>query len=115
MLDQIDPAKLNAVLGALSEGFRGQGERIGQAITDANQVLLAVNPRSETIRQDWRALKGFSDAYGAAANDIVTVLDAASTTSSTITGHAAALDTLLLNTIGFAQAETTCSRRTSRT
>src|SRR5215207_2641897 len=106
LLDQIDPAKLNAVLGALSEGFRGQGERIGQAITDANQVLLAVNPRSETIRQDWRALKGFSDAYGAAANDIVTVLDAASSTSSTITGHAAALDTLLLNAIGFAQAGT---------
>ena len=25
LLDQIDPAKLNAVLGALSEGFRGQG------------------------------------------------------------------------------------------
>ena len=106
LLDQIDPAKLNAVLGALSEGFRGQGERIGQAITDANQVLLAVNPRSETIRRDWRALKGFSDAYGAAADDIVAVLDAASTTSSTITGHAAALDTLLLNTIGFAQAGT---------
>ena len=106
LLDQIDPAKLNAVLGALSQGFRGQGERVGQAITDANQVLLAVNPRSEAIRQDWRALKGFSDAYGAAADDIVTVLDAASSTSSTITGHAAALDTLLLNTIGFAQAGT---------
>jgi len=106
LLDQIDPAKLNAVLGALSQGFRGQGERVGQAITDANQVLLAINPRSETIREDWRALKGFSDAYGAAANDIVAVLNAASSTSSTITGHAAALDTLLLNTIGFAQAGT---------
>jgi phospholipid/cholesterol/gamma-HCH transport system substrate-binding protein len=106
LLDQIDPAKLNAVLGALSDGFRGQGERIGQAITDANQVLLQLNPRSETIRQDWRSLKGFSDAYGAAAHDIVAVLDATSTTSTTITGHAAALDTLLLNTIGFAKAGT---------
>jgi phospholipid/cholesterol/gamma-HCH transport system substrate-binding protein len=106
LLDQIDPAKLNAVLGALSEGFRGQGERLGQAITDANQVLLQINPRSETIRQDWRSLKGFSDAYGTAAADIVSVLDAASTTSTTITGHAKALDTLLLNTIGFAQSGT---------
>jgi phospholipid/cholesterol/gamma-HCH transport system substrate-binding protein len=106
LLDQIDPAKLNAVLGALSEGFRGQGDRIGQAITDANQVLLQINPRSETIREDWRALKGFSDAYGPAAHDIVSVLDAASTTSATITSHAGALDTLLLNTIGFAQAGT---------
>ncbi len=33
------------VLSALAEGVRGQGQRIGQATTDANQVLLAVNPR----------------------------------------------------------------------
>ncbi|WP_319453093.1 MULTISPECIES: MCE family protein [unclassified Mycobacterium] len=106
LLDQIDPAKLNAVLAALSQGFRGQGERIGQAITDANQVLLQINPRSEAIRQDWRSLKGLSDTYGAAAGDIVSVLDAASTTSTTISDHAAALDTLLLSAIGFAQAGT---------
>ena len=35
VLDQIDPAKLNAVLTALADGVRGQGERIGQATTDA--------------------------------------------------------------------------------
>ena len=51
VLDQIDPAKLNSVLSALAEGVRGQGERIGQATTDANQVLLALNPRSETVRE----------------------------------------------------------------
>jgi len=106
LLDQIDPAKLNAVLSAMSEGFRGQGERIGQAITDANHVLLQLNPRSETVRQDWRSLKGFSDTYAAAAPNIVTVLDAASTTSETITGHAEALDALLLNVIGFANSGT---------
>jgi phospholipid/cholesterol/gamma-HCH transport system substrate-binding protein len=103
LLNQIDPAKLNAVLGALAEGFGGQGERIGQAITDTNQVLLALNPRSETIRTDWQSLKGFSDTYNAAAPDIVSVLDAASTTSATITSHASALDSLLLNVIGFSQ------------
>ncbi|MGE0215601.1 MCE family protein [Mycolicibacterium sp.] len=106
LLDRIDPAKLNAVLGALSQGFRGQGERIGEAITDANEALLQLNPRSETIRQDWRSLKEFSDAYAAAGADIVTVLDTASTTSSTITERASALDTLLLNTIGFGRAGT---------
>ncbi len=35
LLDQIDPAKLNAILSALAEGVRGQGERIGEATTDA--------------------------------------------------------------------------------
>ena len=67
VLNQIDTAKLNAVLSALAEGFRGKGEAIGEAITDFNQVLLAVNPRSETIRADYRALKGFADTYSAAA------------------------------------------------
>lgn len=104
VLDQIDPAKLNAVLAALSEGFRGQGERIDTAITDANQVLLALNPRTETIRRNWRALADFSDTYNAAAENIVSILDAASTTSATITNHASALDSLLLSSIGFAQA-----------
>ena len=106
VLDQIDPAKLNGVLSALSEGLRGQGERIGEAITDANQVLLELNSRSDTIRRDWRSLQGFSDAYAAAAGDIVSVLDAASTTSGTVTAHAKALDTLLLNAIGFAKSGT---------
>ncbi|BBZ77841.1 virulence factor [Mycolicibacterium anyangense] len=102
LLDQVDSSKLNAVLTTLSDGFRGQGERIGEAITDGNQLLLQLNPRSEAIRQDWQALKGVSDAYGGAADDIVRILDAASTTSATIAGHATALDSLLLSTIGFA-------------
>jgi phospholipid/cholesterol/gamma-HCH transport system substrate-binding protein len=100
VLDQIDTAKLNSVLSALADGVRGQGERIGQATTDANQVLLALNPRSETVRADWQALKGVSDTYGVAAQDILSTLNAASTTSVTVTSHAKALDALLLATIG---------------
>ncbi|MGB8391044.1 MCE family protein [Mycobacterium sp.] len=102
VLHQIEPAKLNAVLGALADGLRGQGERIGEATTDANQVLLAINPRMDTVQRDFRSFKGFADTYGAAAQNILTVLNAASTTSTTITDHASALDALLLNTIGFA-------------
>ena len=104
LLKQIDPAKLNAVLTAVAEGVRGQGETIGQAITDANQLLMAVNPRSEIIRQDWRSFKGFNDTYSAAAQDIIAILNAASTTSTTITTHASALDVLLVNVIGLSNA-----------
>jgi phospholipid/cholesterol/gamma-HCH transport system substrate-binding protein len=100
VLNQIDPAKINAVISALAEGFRGKGEAIGQAITDFNQVLLAVNPRSELIRADYRAFKGFSDTYSAAAQNLVTVLDAGTTTSSVITKHAKDLDYSLLSIAG---------------
>ncbi|RDH78234.1 MCE family protein [Mycolicibacterium moriokaense] len=104
VLRQIDPAKLNSTLSALADGVRGQGERIGQATTDANQVLLELNPRSETITEDLRALKGFNDTYSVAAQDILSTLDALSTTSSTVTGHAGQLDALLLATIGLSNS-----------
>lgn len=102
LLDQVDVSKLNGVLTALADGVRGQGERMGEATTDANQVLQAINPRMETVAADWRSFKGFSDAYSAAAANILATLDAATTTSTTITDHAKDLDALLLSTTGFA-------------
>src|SRR5246127_1788153 len=106
LLNKIDPAKLNAVLAAVADAVRGQGERIGEATTDLNQVLLAVNPRTETIREDWRAFKRFNDTYSAAAQNILTVLNAGSTTSTTIVNESTALDNLLLNVIGFGKGGT---------
>src|SRR4029079_4960424 len=84
----IDPAKLNAILSAVAESVRGKGEVIGQAITDANNVLLAVNPRMETVRQDWQLFGQTTKAYSGAAQDILSILDSFSTTSTTITTHA---------------------------
>src|SRR5271167_4310236 len=106
LLNMVDPLKLNAVLSAVAEGVRGQGQRMGEATTDLNQVLLALNARSDTIRADWRKLGDLSNTYDAAAQNILTILNAASTTSSTVVNHQKALDDLLLNTVGFAQAGT---------
>ncbi|HEX5256827.1 MAG TPA: MCE family protein, partial [Mycobacterium sp.] len=106
LIKMIDPLKLNAVLTAVADGVRGQGERIGEATTDLNQVLLALNARSDTFRQDLRSLNGFNNAYAPAAQDILTILNAASTTSSTVVKHSTALDALLLNAIGFSAAGT---------
>jgi phospholipid/cholesterol/gamma-HCH transport system substrate-binding protein len=106
LLQMIDPSKLNAVLTAVADGVRGKGERMGQATTDLNVVLTALNARSDTIRQDWRSFKSFNDTYAAAAADVVTILDSASTTSTTVVDHAKELDTLLLNTIGLARSGT---------
>lgn len=104
LIKQIDPFKLNAVLSALAEGVRGQGDRIGEAITASNQVLLELNPRTDTIREDFRALKGVSDTYSAAAKNIIDTLAAATTTSVTVTTHAQQLDALLLNVVGLSRS-----------
>jgi phospholipid/cholesterol/gamma-HCH transport system substrate-binding protein len=97
----IDPAKLNGVLSAVAEGVRGKGDRIGQAITDGNRVLLTVNPRMPTVRRDWQLFGKTAEAYSDAAQDILSTLDAFSATSVTITKNSKALDELLLSAIGF--------------
>lgn len=104
LIKQIDPAKLNAVLSAIAEGVRGQGERIGQSITDTNQVLQAVNPRTETLRADWRALQRVGDVYGSAADHLIDTLAALTTTSATVTTQATQLDTLLAGVAGLSRS-----------
>jgi phospholipid/cholesterol/gamma-HCH transport system substrate-binding protein len=104
VLQQIDPAKLNGVLSALAEGLRGKGDLLGQALSDGNDVLEQLNPRSETVRRDFQSLKGFSDTYSVAAQNIVTVLDAASTTSTSVVDNSKQLDALLLNLTGLSNS-----------
>jgi phospholipid/cholesterol/gamma-HCH transport system substrate-binding protein len=100
----IDPAKLNGVLSALADGFRGKGDRIGQAITEGNRALLAVNPKMPTVRRDWQLFGKTTQAYSDAAQDILATLDSFSTTSVTITKNKTALDEVLLAAIGFADS-----------
>jgi phospholipid/cholesterol/gamma-HCH transport system substrate-binding protein len=104
VVQSIDPAKLNAILSAVAESVRGKGEVIGQAITDSNNVLLAVNPRMETVRRDWQLFGQTTKAYSDAASNIVSILDSFSTTSTTISNNAQPLDTLLLSAVGFSNA-----------
>ncbi|HXY65968.1 MAG TPA: MCE family protein [Mycobacterium sp.] len=106
LLKMVDAEKLNAVLTAVADAVRGRGQRIGEATTDLNQVLSALNSRSDTIRQDLRSFTGFNNTYAAAAQDIMAILNAASTTSDTIVKHKTALDDVLLNVVGFANAGT---------
>ena len=101
VLHAIDPAKLNAVLSAFADAVRGKGERLGQAITDTNNVLLAVNPRMPTVQKDFQLLGQTAQAYSDAAPDILSVLDSLSTTAATVTVNQKALDALLLSAVGF--------------
>ena len=103
VVQALDPAKLNAILAAFSESVRGKGERLGEAITDANNLLLTVNPRMETIHTDWRLFGKTTAAYSNAAQDILSILDSAATTSKTLTENQRSLDSLLLSAAGFSQ------------
>ena len=104
VVTSIDPAKLNGVLSALSEALRGKGEIIGEAITASNGVLLAVNPRMPTITRDWQLFGQTMNIYSGAAQNILSILDSFSTTATTISNQATALDGVLLSAVGFSQS-----------
>lgn len=104
LINQIDPAKLNSVLSAVAQGVRGQGENMGQAITDTNHVVTALIPRTDIMRADFQALRDVSDTYGAAAPNIISTLDAATVTSATVTAQAHQLDALLTGVVGLSRA-----------
>ena len=103
VVQALDPAKLNAILSAFAQSLRGKGDRLGQAITSANDVLLTVNPRMDTIDKDWRLFGKTTAIYSDAAQDILSILDSAATTSTTLTENQRSLDTLLLSAVGLSQ------------
>jgi phospholipid/cholesterol/gamma-HCH transport system substrate-binding protein len=104
VVSSIDPAKLNSVLSAVAESLRGKGDRIGAAITGANDTLLTVNPRMDTIRTDWQLLGKTAAAYSGAAQNILSILDSFSTTATTISTESQALDHVLLSAVGLSRA-----------
>ncbi|BBY35213.1 MCE family protein [Mycolicibacter minnesotensis] len=97
----VDPAKLNAVLSAVAESVRGRGDVLGRAITGANTVLTAVNPRMPTVQRDWQLFGQTTQVYSVAAQNILNVLDATSTTSTTVSAQSGELNALLLAAVGF--------------
>ncbi|OBK48626.1 MCE family protein [Mycobacterium kubicae] len=103
VVQALDPAKMNSILSAFAQALRNKGPRLGQAITDTNDILLAVNPRMQTVHQDWRLFGKTTAAYSTAAQDILSILDSAATTSNTITANQQSLDALLMSAIGFSQ------------
>ncbi|AQT77972.1 MCE-family protein MCE3A [Mycolicibacterium litorale] len=104
ILNQVDPAKLQAVLSALSDGLRGHGAMIGQTIADSHQVLAELNERADTITADRESLRQASDAYSAAAQHLLSALDSAATTAATVTDNAQPLDSILTNVVGLARS-----------
>ena len=104
LLHHIDPAKLKSILSALDEAVGGKGERLGQATEDTNAVLGQLIPRTDTLRQDFRAVGDVADVYSGAARDILGVLDAVATTSTTVSSQAQQLDALLIGVSGLSRS-----------
>lgn len=104
VLQAVDPAKLNRTLGALAVALRGQGDTLGQALTDTDAVLAQLEPRMDVIRRDLTATEATADIYASATDSVMDSLGNLTTTGATIVEHADDLDRLLLAAIGMGDA-----------
>ena len=106
VLSEIEPAKLNQTLGALSKGFNGRGQKFGQSLVDLDSALATLNPSLDTLNHEIAVAPRVFDAYADASSDLVATVDNASKLSDTIVDENENLDTLLVSAIGLADVGT---------
>jgi len=70
VLNEIQPAKLNAVLGAFAQTLQGNGDSLGETLTTANAYLKKFNNDLPDLQRDFRQTAGFANVYGDSAKDI---------------------------------------------
>jgi phospholipid/cholesterol/gamma-HCH transport system substrate-binding protein len=107
LLQTIQPDKLAATLGALSEALRGNGDRIGQDLVAADTYLTALNKEMPTIRDDVRKLAGVLNTYDGAMPDLLSILRDATVTANTVTNQRTQLASFLAETTNAADVTRT--------
>ena len=110
VLDQIQPEKLNATLGALASALRGRGEELGILLEQSDEYLKTMNPTLPQLEYDLRATADVTNIYGDTAEDLLKIIDNATGTSGSIVEEQANLDLLLMNVTGLANTGNTVLR-----
>jgi phospholipid/cholesterol/gamma-HCH transport system substrate-binding protein len=102
VLHKINPVDLNATLSALGEGLRGNGDDLGATLAGLNTYLDQLNPKLDTLRQDFQKTAVVGNVYGDAAPDLVRIFDSVPTIAKTVVDEKDNLNATLLATTGLA-------------
>lgn len=100
MLTQIEPAKLNASLGAMSRALSGRGKQIGQAMHDFDDVLVQLDPALPALSHDLSVAPKVLDVYADGADDLMKTVTNATQLSKTIVDQQKNFDRFLLSLVG---------------
>ncbi len=102
LLRTLDPAKLNATLGAIATALQGRGDRLGANLVALDGYLKKLNPEMPSIQADLVGLADLSETYADAAPDLLAMLRNLSVTNNTVTGQADQVHALFVSTTGLA-------------
>ena len=101
LMQHVDPAKLNAALGAVAEGVRGRGAQLGETMVKADSVLVRLNPVMPQLRNDLRDTATVVNTYADVAPSLLDMLKFASTTADSVVARETELDSMLTKAVSF--------------
>ncbi|KAA9163650.1 MCE family protein [Amycolatopsis acidicola] len=97
LLTTVQPAKLDATLGAIATALQGKGAELGRFVTNLNTYLTRFNPTLPALDQDLKALPGVTNTYADVAPDILKIAGNTTTLSQTVQDKEPGLSALLLS------------------
>jgi virulence factor Mce-like protein len=106
VLSKIEPAKLNATLGAIASAMSGRGEQIGQTLSDLDAFLARLEPSLPALNHDLDVAPGVLRAYADAAPDFISIAENATRISDTLVDQERNLDAILVSATGLADIGT---------
>ncbi|BBY43289.1 MCE family protein [Mycolicibacterium celeriflavum] len=102
VLSAIEPAKLNATLGAIASAMSGRGQRLGQMLSDLDSYLAKLEPSLPALSRDLELAPNVLSGYADATADFVAIADNAADISETLVEEEDNLDAALVSVIGLA-------------
>ena len=83
-LRALQPEKVSAALGALSQALDGRGQQIGATARDLDQYLRQFNPSLPQLHEDVQHLAAAANGYAEAGPDLLHALSNVAATSGTV-------------------------------
>ncbi|MHC3459165.1 MCE family protein [Streptomyces flavovirens] len=111
MLTAVEPQKLAATLGAVSQALEGRGDKLGDTLVTLDAHLKEFNPQLPTLNEDIKELVKVSHLYADAAPDVLDALTDFTTTSGTIAEQQAELADIYGSTTASARDVTAFLRK----
>ncbi|QKT10089.1 MULTISPECIES: MCE family protein [unclassified Rhodococcus (in: high G+C Gram-positive bacteria)] len=102
LLQQIEPEKLNATLGAISSALNGRGNELGELLGETDAYLKKMNPTLPQLKQDLNAAATVTNTYADVTPDLMTLLGNLTATSGSIVEERENLRMTLENAVALA-------------
>lgn len=106
VLTEVDPAKLNQTLGAVSKSLNGRGKQFGQTLVDLDSALVNLNPALDSLNHVLEVSPTVFNAVADASPDLLSIISNTTRVSDTIVDQQDSLNALLLSAIGLADIGT---------